>query len=196
MFRQLFGFAFVWESPFLRRIAWHGKRIAGQLDRRFFLALLEGAAVFVLIGAILVTLLEKPWTESIGQAIGGLGQSINWAVFTVLGKGDSSFVKTPGGYVVSWILALFGVAIVGTITGALVAVVIDFLLKEGQGLGASGYRDHIVVCGWNATARDPIDELRGVAESLGTLAPLKLNKRAFEPAREPIPVPVREQAGA
>jgi voltage-gated potassium channel len=39
--------------------------------------------------------------------------------------------------------------------------VIDFLLKEGQGLGASGYREHIVVCGWNATARDLINELRG-----------------------------------
>lgn len=49
----------------------------------------------------------------------------------------------------------------GTITGALVAMVIDFLLKEGQGLGASGYRDHVVVCGWNTTARDLIAELRG-----------------------------------
>ena len=47
------------------------------------------------------------------------------------------------------------------ITGALVAMVIDFLLKEGQGLGASGYKDHIVVCGWNTTARDLIEELRG-----------------------------------
>jgi voltage-gated potassium channel len=49
----------------------------------------------------------------------------------------------------------------GMITGALVAMVIDFLLKEGQGLGASGYKDHIVVCGWNTTARDLITELRG-----------------------------------
>ena len=58
-------------------------------------------------------------------------------------------------------LILFGVAMLGMITGALVAMVIDFLLKEGQGLGASGYKDHIVVCGWNATARDLIAELRG-----------------------------------
>jgi voltage-gated potassium channel len=49
----------------------------------------------------------------------------------------------------------------GMITGALVAMVIDFLLKEGQGLGASGYRGHIVVCGWNTTARDLIQELEG-----------------------------------
>jgi voltage-gated potassium channel len=27
-------------------------------------------------------------------------------------------------------------------------------------LGAAGYRDHIVVCGWNTTARDLIEELR------------------------------------
>ena len=58
-------------------------------------------------------------------------------------------------------LILFGVALLGTITGALVAMVIDFLLKEGQGLGASGYRDHVVVCGWNTTARDLLNELRG-----------------------------------
>jgi voltage-gated potassium channel len=51
--------------------------------------------------------------------------------------------------------------LLGTITGALVAFVIDFLLKEGQGMGAAAFRDHIVVCGWNSTARDLIAELRG-----------------------------------
>ena len=75
--------------------------------------------------------------------------------------GRLGFVTSPAGRVVGWLLILFGVAMLGMITGALVAMVIDFLLKEGQGLGASGYRDHIVVCGWNTTARDLIDELRG-----------------------------------
>jgi voltage-gated potassium channel len=45
-------------------------------------------------------------------------------------------------------------------TGAVVGFVIDFLLKEGQGMGAAGFRDHIVVCGWNTTARDLIEELK------------------------------------
>jgi voltage-gated potassium channel len=154
------GFAFFLNSPWLRRIVWHGRRIAGQIDRRFFLALLEGAGFFVLVAALLVTLLEKDWT-SLGVGVANFGASVNWAVFTVLGKGDPRYVTTLGGYVVSWVLALFGVAIVGTITGALVAVVIDFLLKEGQGMGASGYHDHIVVCGWNTTARELIEELQG-----------------------------------
>jgi voltage-gated potassium channel len=154
-------FVHLFANPLVRRVAWHTRRIAGAVDRRFFLSLAEGAAVFVAIAALLVTVIEKPWTQGLGSAMEWFGKSFNWAIFTVLGQGDSSFVSSAGGFAVSWVLVLFGVAIVGTITGALVALVIDFLLKEGQGLGASGYKDHIVVCGWNATARDLIEELRG-----------------------------------
>ena len=104
---------------------------------------------------MLITLLEKPRTFE------SFFDSFNWGIATVLGQGNADFVTSPGGRVVGWLLILFGVAMLGMITGALVAMVIDFLLKEGQGLGASGHRDHIVVCGWNSTARDLIDELRG-----------------------------------
>jgi voltage-gated potassium channel len=136
-------------------MVWHLNRIRGQVDRRFFLSLAEGIAGFVLIAAVLITLFEKPLTFE------SLFDSFNWGIATVLGQGDSTFVTSPAGRLISWLLILFGVAMLGMITGALVAMVIDFLLKEGQGLGASGYRDHIVVCGWNTTARDLIDELRG-----------------------------------
>jgi voltage-gated potassium channel len=158
---KLPGMTFLLASPLLRRIAWHARRITGGIDRHFFLALVEGAAFFVLAAALLVTLLEKDWTDGLDAALGAFGQSVNWAIFTVLGQGDSGYVSSIGGYIVSWLLVLFGVAIVGTITGALVAVVIDFLLKEGQGMGAAGFRDHIVICGWNTTARDLLEELRG-----------------------------------
>lgn len=142
-------------SPLVRRVTWHVRRVAGQLDRRFFLTLAEGIVGFVLVAALLITLFEKPWTfESVFD-------SFNWGIATVLGQGDSAFVTSPAGRVIGWVLILFGVAMLGMITGALVAMVIDFLLKEGQGLGAAGFKDHIVVCGWNSTARDLIDELRG-----------------------------------
>ena len=134
---------------------WHVNRMRGQLDRRFFMSLAQGIAGFVLFAAVLITLFEKPWTfESVFD-------SFNWGVATVLGQGDSSFVTSPAGRLIGWFLILFGVAMLGMITGALVAMVIDFLLKEGQGLGASGYKGHIVVCGWNTTARDLIAELKG-----------------------------------
>ena len=142
-------------SPLVRRVLWHVGRIRGQLDRRFFLSLAQGIIGFVLVAAVLITLVEKSWTlESIFDAF-------NWGIATVLGQGDSAFVTSPAGRLIGWLLILFGVAMLGMITGALVAMVIDFLLKEGQGLGASGYKDHVVVCGWNTTARDLIQELRG-----------------------------------
>src|SRR3954469_14928212 len=145
----------VLSTPIIRRVAWHLRRIGGQIDRRFFLTLAEGIVAFVAIAAVLITLFEKPLT------LASVFDSFNWGIATVLGQGDSAFVTSPAGRIVSWLLILFGVAMLGMITGALVAMVIDFLLKEGQGLGASGHRDHIIVCGWNSTARDLIDELQG-----------------------------------
>jgi voltage-gated potassium channel len=145
----------LFSSPLLRRVGWHLSRVRGAVDRRFFAQLLGGAFILVLIAATVITVVEKQLTFS------ALGASVNWGIQTILGQGDSSYVTSPIGWVVGWFFSLFGVAIIGTLTGALVALVIDFLLKEGQGLGASGYSDHIVVCGWNATARDLIDELRG-----------------------------------
>jgi voltage-gated potassium channel len=142
-------------SPLIRRVAWHFRRVSGQLDRRFFVSVAEGILILVAIGTVLVTVLEKPLTAE------SMFDSFNWAISTALGRGDASFVTSPGGRIVSWLLILFGVAMLAMITGALVALVIDFLLKEGQGLGAAGHREHIVVCGWNSTARDLIDELKG-----------------------------------
>jgi voltage-gated potassium channel len=147
-------------APFLRRIGFHVSRLTRNVDRGFFLRLFLGLFGIVLIAALLVTVLEGPRT-SVGEFFSTLGDSFYWGVTTVMGQGEASYVSSPAGYVISWLLVLFGVAIVASITGALVGFVIDFILKEGQGMGAAGYRDHIVVCGWNSTARDLIAELSG-----------------------------------
>jgi voltage-gated potassium channel len=141
--------------PLLRRVAFHARRIGSQVDRHFFVSLLSAVLAFVGIATVLVALAEDKLT------FGGIGQTLYWAVTTVIGSGDPSYVQSAGGFVVAWVLAFFGVALVAAMTGAVVGFVIDFLLKEGQGMGAAGFRDHIVVCGWNTTARDLIDELRG-----------------------------------
>ncbi|MGH8950808.1 MAG: potassium channel family protein [Acidimicrobiia bacterium] len=150
----MFGrFKALFDSPFLRRVSWHVKRVGEKVDRRFFTSLLLGLALFLGMAAVLI------WLTETDRSLDQLGRSFYWAGATVLGLGEGGFVAGPVGWVVGWVLGLFGVAIVATITGALVGFVIDFLLKEGQGMGASGYRDHIVVCGWNSTARDLISEL-------------------------------------
>ena len=146
-------FRAVIDSPLLRRVSWHLRRVADKMDRRFFMSLLAGLAVVLLVAALVVWAAETPRT------VDDFGQAVHWSVTTVFGQGDPSYVSGPLGWGVGWLLGLFGVAIVATITGALVGFVIDFLLKEGQGMGASGYKDHIVICGWNATARDLVAEL-------------------------------------
>lgn len=143
----------LFDSPFLRRVSWHVKRVTDKMDRRFFISLMVGLTVILAAASLAV------WLAETDRTLAAFGTSLYWAVTTALGQGDASFVSSPIGWAVAWALGLFGVAIVATITGALVGFVIDFLLKEGQGMGASGYTDHVVICGWNATARDLIDEL-------------------------------------
>jgi voltage-gated potassium channel len=145
----------IFAAPFLRRIGFHARRIGSQVDRHFFITLTSAVFGFVLVAALAVVVLERQ------VSIADFGSSLYWAVTTVIGSGDASYVTSPGGYLVGWLLAFFGVALVAAMTGAVVGFFIDFLLKEGQGMGAAGYRDHIVVCGWNTTARDLIEELKG-----------------------------------
>src|SRR3954454_11006453 len=152
--------AALFNVPLLSRLAFHIRRMTGGLERGFFLRLFVALSSFVIVAAGLLTALEGPH-DSVGAVASKFGNSFYWGITTVLGNGDTGYVQTPGGKFISWLLVLFGVAIVAAITGALVGFVIDILLKEGQGMGASGYRDHIIVCGWNPTARELISELGG-----------------------------------
>jgi len=145
----------VFDSPFLRRISWHLRRVSEKVDRRFFQSLAVGLLVVLIIASSAV------WLGETDRSVAAFAESLYWSMTTALGQGDASYVSGPVGWTVGWMLGLFGVAIVATITGALVGFVIDFLLKEGQGMGASGYKDHIIICGWNSTARDLVTELGG-----------------------------------
>lgn len=143
--------------PFLRRIAWHVRRVTRQFEGKVTSKMILGLMVILALAAAVVTLTENAMEEVTPRRFFA---SFYWAVTTVMGQGQSDFVSGPWGWITSWMLNLFGVAIVATITGALVGFVIDLLLKEGQGMGAAGFNDHVVVCGWNSTARDLIEELR------------------------------------
>lgn len=137
-----------------RRLRWHYQRIKKQFGGRVMRPLVLASLVVVVVATVGVTVAEKNTTFA------EFGRSFYWSVMTILDNGDISYVTTPWGWVIHWVLALFGVAMLAAVTGAVVGFVIDFLVKEGQGMGASGYEGHIIVCGWNATARDLVSELR------------------------------------
>jgi voltage-gated potassium channel len=144
----------VFNLPLIRRLAWYGRRIKQQLNPSLVWRLLVVLLVIVAITALIEMLAERP------LSLDSYAASFYWAFTSLLGNGDSGFAQGPTGGILYSALIVVGVLILGLVTGAIIAVIIDFLLKEGQGLGASGFRNHIVICGWNPTAREAIEELR------------------------------------
>src|SRR3972149_11287696 len=144
----------IFTGSLARRLAWHVRRVRKQFGGRVFRPLLIALVAVVLFAAVGLTVAEKEVTYR------SFGKALYWAITTALGQGDSSYAAGPWGWTISWLLALFGVAILATVTGAIVGFVIDFLMKEGQGMGAATYEGHILVCGWNGTARELIREFR------------------------------------
>ncbi len=149
--------------PILRRAAFHVRRLTSGLDSSFFVRIGIMLVGTLMLASAAVTFMERDQDDTKWSTVGGFFREFvgwfYWSLTTVMSAGESGRVDTVTGYVVGWLLILFGVAIVASLTGALVGFLIDYLLKEGQGMGASGYRDHIVVCGWNSTARELIQEL-------------------------------------
>jgi voltage-gated potassium channel len=149
--------------PILRRAAFHMKRLTSGMDSSFFLRVGIFLTGVLVVCSALVTVMERTQPDRGFHNVGGFVKQFlgwfYWSLTTVMSAGESGRVHTVTGYLVGWLLILFGVALVASLTGALVGFLIDYLLKEGQGMGASGYRDHIIVCGWNATARELIQEL-------------------------------------
>ena len=140
--------------PFIRRLAWYGRRIRQQLNPAIVLRVLAALLVIVAVAALLDMLLEG------SASLEFYASSFYWALTSLLGNGDPGHATTALGGLIYVVLIVTGVLMLGLVTGAIIAVIIDFVLKEGQGLGASGFRNHIVICGWNATAREAIEELR------------------------------------
>ena len=108
----------------------------------------------VLLATALITIFEKAFTAD------SIAASFNWALLAIIGRAPTTYVTSIGGWAVYWVMALFGVLVVATVTASIVGAVVNSLIQEGRGMGTSGFRDHIVVCGWNATARDLIGELQ------------------------------------
>ncbi len=138
----------------LPRLAWHLARIRSQIDRRVVFRLLGSILAFVVLSALLVTLIEKEWTAS------AFADSFYWAVNSVLGASDPDYVSSPLGWIISWLLIILGLTLLAVATGLLIGFIVDVLFREGQGMGAAGYRNHVVVCGWNSSARALVDELQ------------------------------------
>ena len=138
----------------VRRIAWYGRQLREQLNPSIAARALLALLIVVALVALVEMLAERQ------LSIDNYAESFFWALTSLMGNGDPGFASGPIGGILYVVLIAIGLIMIGLVTGAIIAVIIDFLLKEGQGLGASGFRNHIVICGWNPTAREAVDELR------------------------------------
>lgn len=137
----------------LRRIGWHLRRVRERIDRRTALGLVALLGGTIVVAALIVTLVEGPTT------IGKFGESFYWALSLLLGSGDATFVSSGIGRLVSASLIILSVTLLALVTGLLIGFIIDVVIREGQGMGSAGMTGHVVVCGWNPSAREVIEEL-------------------------------------
>lgn len=87
-------------------------------------------------------------------------ESLYWAVITMttVGYGDIS-PGSPGGAIVSVILACFGILLYGYLGAMIVTIVMESSLSGVFGMNRCKYKNHFVICGWNPLAETVLLEL-------------------------------------
>ena len=97
------------------------------------------------------------------NSAGGLRQPSDvlwWVTLTLLSITDPGFFPTTtGGKLVGLFLTTFSTVLLWLFSAIVVTVVLDIVLKEGQGMGSTKHKNHIIICGWNETAEEIIEQL-------------------------------------
>jgi voltage-gated potassium channel len=84
------------------------------------------------------------------QSFQSLGDAVWWTVVTAatVGYGDKVPV-TGGGRVVAVLVMIFGVGLVGMVTGRIASWLVAWKIKEGSGLSTQKKtKRHFIICGW------------------------------------------------
>lgn len=106
------------------------------------------AAVFLVLTLSSVGVLV--FEQRTNQGFRNLGDAIWWTLVTAatVGYGDK-VPLTAGGRLVGILVMLFGVALLGIITGRIASWLVEWKIKEGSGLATQKKaKKHFVVCGW------------------------------------------------
>lgn len=135
----------------------HAKRYLGLFfDRRVLL--IFGSFMLVVFGVSTagILLLER-------NVPGGLhepGDVFWWVILTLIDVTDPGFFPaTAGGRLVGLFLTSVSTVLLWLFSAIVVTLVLDVVLKEGQGMGRTNRRGHILICGWNETAEEILDQL-------------------------------------
>ncbi|MGD8371313.1 MAG: ion channel [Syntrophobacterales bacterium] len=151
------------------------QRPAGSRRNPFslFLERFLKSRIYPLIAAILLILV----LSSIGvllfehhdnQGFSNLGDAIWWTLVTAatVGYGDK-VPLTTGGKIVAVLVMLFGVGLLGMITGRIASWLVEWKIKEGSGLAdQKTLKKHFVICGWKSEMVSVLEDILGVNPDL------------------------------
>jgi voltage-gated potassium channel len=122
------------------RLLWLDLRAEGVPRLAFYFAFM------LVIGGYVVYVVER----SQNPAFGSLGDGLWWSLVTLttIGYGDKYPITTAGRVLASMVV-MFGIGMVGIVTGKIASALVERRIKEGRGLSqARGLSSHFVILGW------------------------------------------------
>lgn len=138
-----------------------GRDFKDRLSRERSIRLMAALGVVVLFIAFVVWEVEKgqataaddpeSWIQSIWDAA-------YWAIITgtTVGYGDKT-PHTPLGRGLTIFLILSSMALTSVMTATIASWFVEKRILEGKGMEKITWRKHIVICGWNANARQLLE---------------------------------------
>jgi voltage-gated potassium channel len=142
---------------FWTRLLEYARRYLGLFFNRRVILIFASFLVLVFgVSTVAILLLER-------NAPDGLRDPVDvfwWVILTLINVTDPQFFPaTGGGRMVGLFLTGVSTVLLWLFSAIVVTIVLDVVLKEGQGMGRTNHKDHILICGWNETAEEILEQL-------------------------------------
>jgi voltage-gated potassium channel len=131
------------------------ERAVRRINRRFW-QLAALALLILVVSPFLFWFFEHEENSDVDE----VPDAYLWIVRTLIEEGSAYDIKTAGGYVVSYIVQIAGISLVAFVSGAIASKLVTTVMNKGKGMGSTGAKGHIVICGWSGKGAEIIRELR------------------------------------